>query len=317
MQKSIKKEINNKKSNFLLKFEIVSFFLILIFINITIELNGNKNKISITSLNKNAQNTSKNFKIIAISYSNNIYQRQLKLNRKSALEVGKVDEHFSYGPDDLDKEFKEKNKDILSSKRGNGYWLWKPYIINKTMVERLKDGDYLIYTDACTLFMDSVYLLIKLLKLHKMSLWVDRLNRKESLYTKKDAFILLGVDMPFYSQTNQYQATIQVYEKSAYTIKFIQDWLYYCQDKRIITDDKNTLNQSNYKGFRDNRHDQSVLSLLIKKYGEVNSGFSNLNLIELINRKKIFKQKIMCIYRRMPFENYSDLIQKCRRRMKL
>ena len=62
--------MNNKKSNFLLKFEIVSFFLILIFINITIELNGNKNKISITSLNKNAQNTSKNFKIIAISYSN-------------------------------------------------------------------------------------------------------------------------------------------------------------------------------------------------------------------------------------------------------
>ena len=279
MQKSIKKEINNKKSNFLFKFEIVSFFLILIFINITIELNGNKNKISITSLNKNAQNTSKNFKIIAISYSNNIYQRQLKLNKKSALEVGKVDEHFSYGPDDLDKEFKEKNKDILSSKRGNGYWLWKPYIINKTMVERLKDGDYLIYTDACTLFMDSVYLLIKFLKLHKMSFWVDRLNRKESLYTKKDAFILLGADMPFYSQTNQYQATIQVYEKSAYTIKFIQDWLYYCQDKRIITDDKNTLNQSNYKGFRDNRHDQSVLSLLIKKYGEINSGFSNLNLI--------------------------------------
>ena len=317
MQKSIKKEINNKKSNFLLKFEIVSFFLILIFINITIELNGNKNKISITSLNKNAQNTSKNFKIIAISYSNNIYQRQLKLNRKSALEVGKVDEHFSYGPDDLDKEFKEKNKDILSRKRGNGYWLWKPYIINKTIVEKLEDGDYLIYTDACTLFMDSVYLLIKLLKLHKMSLWVDRLNRKESLYTKKDAFILLGVDMPFYSQTNQYQAGIQVYKKSEYTIKFIQDWLYYCQDKRIITDDKNTLNQSNYKGFRGNRHDQSVLSLLIKKYGEVNSGFSNLNLIELINRKKIFKQKIICIYRRMPFENYSDLIQKCRRRMKL
>ena len=290
MQKSIKKEINNKKSNFLLKFEIVSFFLILIFINITIELNGNKNKISITSLNKNAQNTSKNFKIIAISYSNNIYQRQLKLNKKSALEVGKVDEHFSYGPDDLDKEFKEKNKDILSSKRGNGYWLWKPYIINKTMVEKLKDGDYLIYTDACTLFMDSVYLLIKFLKLHKMPMWMHRLNRKESRYTKKDAFILLGADMPFYSQTNQYQATIQVYEKSAYTIKFIQDWLYYCQDKRIITDDKNTLNQSNYKGFRDNRHDQSVLSLLIKKYGEINSGFSNLNLTELIKRKILNKK---------------------------
>jgi hypothetical protein len=210
------------------------------------------------------------------------------LNKKSALEVGKVDEYYSYGPDDLDKKFKEKNKDILSRKRGNGYWLWKPYIINKTIVEKLKDGDYLIYTDACTLYMNSVYLFIKFLELHKMPMWMHILNRKESRYTKKDAFILLGADMPFYSQTNQYQAGIQVYKKSEYTIKFIQDWLYYCQDKRIITDDKNTLNQSNYKGFRGNRHDQSVLSLLIKKYGEVNSGFSNLNLTELMNRKKNF-----------------------------
>lgn len=70
-------------------------------------------------------------KIIAISYSNEKYQRQLKLNKKSALEVGKVDIHYSYGPNDIDPNFKKKNKDILSRTRGNGYWLWKPYFINR------------------------------------------------------------------------------------------------------------------------------------------------------------------------------------------
>ena len=48
-------------------------------------------------------------RIIAISYSNKRYQEQLKLNKKSALEVGKVDIHYSYGPEDIDSDFKQNN----------------------------------------------------------------------------------------------------------------------------------------------------------------------------------------------------------------
>ncbi len=146
---------------------------------------------------------------------------------------------------------------------------------------------------------------------------MDRLIHKESVYTKRDAFILLGADMPFYSQTNQYQATIQIYQKSSYTVKFVQEWLYYCQDRRIITDDNNTLGLNNYHDFRDNRHDQTVLSLLIKKYGEANSGFSNLNITELKKRKSIFKPNIICMYRRMPFKSYIDLKKKCKQLLEL
>ena len=250
---------------------------------------------------------------MAITYSNQLYQRQAKLNKKSAFEVGEVDEHYSYGPDDLDLDFKRKNKDILLRKRGNGYWLWKPYIINKTMIEKLNDGDYLIYTDAAMIFMNSSKLLIKFLKKNNASMWMNKLVYKESQYTKRDAFILIGVDMPFYTQTKQYMAGIQIYRKSEYTVKFIQEWLYYCQDKRIITDDNNTLGLNNYQDFRENRHDQTVLSLLIKKYGEANSGFSNLNISQLKKRKSIFKPNIICMYRRRPFKSYNDLKEKCQK----
>ena len=80
MKKSIKKKLKNKKSNLLLKFKIVSIFLILLLyiINIRLHHNGNKNKIFTSLLAKKTQNTKPKFKIIAISYSNNIYQRQLK-----------------------------------------------------------------------------------------------------------------------------------------------------------------------------------------------------------------------------------------------
>ena len=83
-------------------------------------------------------------KIIGISYSNYIYQTQLQYCKKSALIIGKVDFFYDYGPNDIDIGFMQINNDILSSKRGNGYWLWKPYFILKTLIEKLNDGDYLI-----------------------------------------------------------------------------------------------------------------------------------------------------------------------------
>ena len=80
-------------------------------------------------------------KIIVITYGSNSFKRQIELNRKSSFEVGEVDEHIAYGPNDLDEEFKKKNKEILSRGRGNGYWLWKPYLINKTIIEKVNYGD--------------------------------------------------------------------------------------------------------------------------------------------------------------------------------
>jgi hypothetical protein len=34
---------------------------------------------------------------------------------------------------------------ILEQPRGAGYWMWKPYVILKTLVERMDWGDYLCY----------------------------------------------------------------------------------------------------------------------------------------------------------------------------
>ena len=48
---------------------------------------------------------------------------------------------------------------------------------------------------------------------------------------------------------------------------FVSQWLTYAQDSRAITDDDNVLGSSNYPDFRGHRHDQSILSLLAKKWG--------------------------------------------------
>jgi hypothetical protein len=253
----------------------------------------------------------KKARIIAISYGDKKYKRQLIVNRKSALEIGQVDEYYSYEPQDIDKDFFEKNKEIFSRKKGNGYWLWKPYFILKTLKEKLNDGDYLFYTDAGIIYMNSTKYIINFLKEQKADMWMIRLCTLEKKYTKRDAFILLGVDMPIYSETYQYMAGIQIYKKTKYTEKFLEDLCFYSQDKRIITDDKNTQGINNYPGFIAHRHDQSILSLLIKRYGTVNSGKTNINLKHYFGTQSIYLPDIFCIFRRKYFKNFEHLKKKC------
>jgi hypothetical protein len=146
----------------------------------------------------------KKYKIVGISYSNKLYQSSQLLNKKTAYKIGKVDEYYNYSPNDIDKVFKEKNKDILSRERGNGYWLWKPYFILKTLKEKLNNGDYLIYTDAQIIYTDKADKLIDFLKERKAEMWAERLSCCiEKEYSKRDAFVLIGVDQPFYTDTNQ------------------------------------------------------------------------------------------------------------------
>ena len=305
-RKRIKKKY--KKTKFKSKFNIILFTSIIILISciLAIIIIGKYKNGRIISLNNSKP------KIIAISYSNERFQRQLQLNKKSAIEVGEVDEYYSYGPNDIDPVFKEKNKDILSRSRGNGYWLWKPYIINKTMIEKLKYGDYLIYTDAAILYMNSTRLIINFMKEHKAKIWGNKLVLKERTWTKRDALILMDADTPYYYDTNQYMAGIQVYQKSKYAIKFIQDLLKYSQDVRIITDDNNVMGKENLPGFRENRHDQTVFSLLLKKYGEANSGSPNMTIDQLNHLKPVIMPNILCMYRTIGFKDYEDLINICR-----
>jgi hypothetical protein len=250
--------------------------------------------------------TNNKTKIVAISYGNDAFKRQLEFNRKSALEIAKVDEYYGYGPEDIDREFKEKNSYILSKGRGNGYWLWKPYFIVKTFKKHLKDGDYLIYSDAGTFYTERAQLLVDFLNKRKVEMYLHRLPHLEKKYTKRDAFILMGVDLPFFSETGQFNAAFQIYRKSKFTEIFLDEYLYYAQDKRIITDDANTLGLPNYDGFIDHRHDQSILSLLTKKYSQVNANKMNID-VNIVKNYTELMPTIFYHYRGGGSDKYEEL----------
>jgi hypothetical protein len=181
----------------------------------------------------------------------------------------------------------------------------------KTFKEKLNKGDYLVYTDAGIFYLDEVEKIIKFMKSINEEIWLNRLTHLEKKYSKRDAFILLDADSPIYTDTFQYMAGIQIYKKSKFTEMFLEKVLNYSTDKRIITDDPNTQGLPNYQGFIDNRHDQTVLSILFKKYKFSNLNKNEIKVDDLNNMNYNFTTKTFCIYRRLPFKNLDDLRRNC------
>ncbi len=101
----------------------------------------------------------------------------------------------------------------------------------------------------------------------KTDIMVFSLIFMERDWSKRDAFVLMDCDSAEFFDTQQRLATYVIMKKSDLSIRFTKDWLKYACDARIVTDMPNVMGKENYEGFRENRHDQTVLSLLSKKYG--------------------------------------------------
>lgn len=204
--------------------------------------------------------------IYAVAYGNDAFAGSRDYNLKTAIKKGKADKAIAYSPEDIDESFYQQNKDILSLKRGNGYWLWKPYLILKTL-NQIEDGDYLMYADAGSVYVNPVQTLIDCMEQNGQNILCFSINSIEKDWSKRDAFVILDCDKPEYAETPQRLATFILCKNCEETRAFISQWLGFCTDRRIITDDSNTAGLPNYDGFQDNRHDQTCWSLLTKKHG--------------------------------------------------
>jgi len=205
---------------------------------------------------------------ILINYANDAFKESQKKNTKTGLGIGNFDRAIEYSPKDIGEKFYKKNKHILNQVRGAGYWLWKPYVILKTLMRKdVKSGDFIFYADSGSHFIDKIDHIINSTKKYKQDVipFTNREAEIEKTRTKRDAFILMGLDSKEYANTQQNGPGFILLRKSPSAIKFFKEFLKFAQDERIITDKPSTLGKD-YPGFIENRHDQSIFSLLTKKY---------------------------------------------------
>ena len=200
---------------------------------------------------------------LLLNYAANGYMNAQRQNSNSGTLKGGFDRVQECGVTHMDINFITKNTRILRHERGAGYWLWKPYIILKYL-KTLNEGDYLFYCDSGSVFINSVDHLIAL----NQDITVFHLDpvagNKETLQTKRDCFVIMGCEDPKYMYTLPRHAGFQLYRKCNKSIEFVSEYLEYCQDERLITDQDNVMWKPNYHEFRNHRHDQSIFSLLTK-----------------------------------------------------
>lgn len=206
--------------------------------------------------------------ILAINFADGKYEETQHFNSERAKWAG-VDKVIEYGKKDIDQDFYLKNKDILDEPTGAGLWLWKPYLIKKSL-EQIEDGDYLIYSDAGSCFVNKVKHLVDCFeKQGEGDIMLFTLQHPEKMFTKRDVFITMACDSEEYTDSPQFLATYCMFRKSKDSVAFVDEWLKYSCDKKLIDNEANVLGMDNYPEFLANRNDQSILSLLAKKKGIV------------------------------------------------
>jgi hypothetical protein len=152
-----------------------------------------------------------------------------------------------------------------------GYGIWKPYLVMKEL-EGLNDGDILFYADpGCDFDLDcenpkeEFEKIVANLKDHKfIASTSNSLIITDRNMTKMDAVKYMDMeDHPGYL-TEQIQATTFVLEKCERTSKFVKEWYELCSHYHLINDDESVV-PNNPTDYNDHRHEQSVMSLLLKK----------------------------------------------------
>ncbi|MBP0902859.1 hypothetical protein ACFSKN_07550 [Mariniflexile gromovii] len=205
--------------------------------------------------------------ITVVNFADKKFRGKQKWSSFTAKVFGKVDRVIEYSPEDIEKSQWDLHASSLKYSKGFGNYFWKPYLVNKALKE-VKEGEYLLSADSGSIFIKSVLPLVKHLEKSKKNILCFRLLLIEKQWTKKDAFILMDCDSPEYTNTPQITSTFVLVKKCKESIDFIKDWEKYSRDSRILSDDPSVLG-ADYPEFIQNRHDQTILSLLSKKHGNV------------------------------------------------
>ncbi len=186
-----------------------------------------------------------------ITFTNDTMTIAADICKASALQ-NNVHEVKIYGPKDIDAKFYKANKVILDTPRGVGYWLWKPYFIDREL-KKMKDGDYLIYCDAGVEIVNNVNHII------------DRMQGEIFLFgnmwqhlhfCKGDVMKAINC----FDSGSQVQASVIAIRNSRFAKSFVNEWLKWCTVSGMIDDSPSK--HPNHPEFQEHRHDQAVLTTL-------------------------------------------------------
>jgi hypothetical protein len=75
----------------------------------------------------------------------------------------------------------------------------------------------------------------------------------------------MDCDSEMYWNAPQLEAGVSYWAVNVKSKEILQEWIEYCKDARILTDEKNVSGLENHPSFKDHRHDQSILTNIVTR----------------------------------------------------
>ncbi|MES2995297.1 MAG: hypothetical protein V4733_00640 [Verrucomicrobiota bacterium] len=169
--------------------------------------------------------------------------------------------------------FEERCPGISLGERGSGFWAWKPFIIARKLAE-VPDGDVVFYCDVGRIFpykqlTASISPYLRWMETHHQDVmpgisipWKGPM----SVWTKRDAFVLTGMDLPEVHAAIPIQASFSFWKASPSSRALADDWLRLAARRELISDDPSVCGLPELPHFHDHRHDQTLLTLCCLKH---------------------------------------------------
>jgi hypothetical protein len=161
----------------------------------------------------------------------------------------------------------------LKSEKGFGFWVWKPILIQEILNRYFSTGteyEGLLYADAGCEILVNTFATIQFrnfcqrLKVQGMGFGLS--EHPEHKYTKKKIELELNVPLDSMNSIQREAGWICVVPNSR-VIQFFRDWAYYSTQCGRAYLDEQSYGYSESPSFIASRHDQSLFSVLSKKYG--------------------------------------------------
>jgi hypothetical protein len=174
----------------------------------------------------------------------------------------------------LSAGFENRCKGIHLSERGSGFWAWKPFIID-AQLRKVPDGDLIFYCDVGRRYpfkqlSGTIVPFLEWMEVQHQDFmpglcipWKGPM----SMWTKRDAFALTGIDHPSAHQAIPIQASFSIWRAGAAARAFAAEWLDMSSRRELISDDSSICGIKELPDFHDHRHDQSLLTLCCLKHG--------------------------------------------------
>jgi len=217
-------------------------------------------------------------KLVFISFADSRYKNSLE-RLKRQTENFLFDERYFYSEDNCFTHAYWRHLKPWLYRRGFGYWNWKFKLVLEKL-EKLEFGDKLFFSDAGISWNDSLQAIDRF-KNHlalldgEMDILAFSQPTIEQEWTKGDILEKFDVyDNEIICKSRQLYSGFFCLKKSERTLELVNRIVYFSDIKFELVTDKRSI-KPNKEGFVENRHDQSLFSVLVKLYPHIEIPYSS------------------------------------------